>query len=112
VDLVYDEILGRNFLQRVKANISYASNKVTFEAGHKVTKEMFGTTSMEGHTKRSEIIVELPVEKGEDGAKGIIDKLEVAEGMYVASSLRRIEGNKAIVSILNTREEEVMMGIP
>jgi hypothetical protein len=29
--------------------------------------------------KRSEVIVELPVEKGEDGTEGLIDTLEIAE---------------------------------
>jgi hypothetical protein len=121
VDLVYDRILGMDFLQRTKANISYVSNRVTFEAdGHKVMKEMFSTTGkhMEGHAKSmslpkgSEITVELPAEKGEEGAKGIIDKLQTAEGIHVASSLTRIEGSKAIVSILNTRNKEVVMDIP
>jgi hypothetical protein len=56
---------------------------------------MFGVTDkgIEGHVKsmslpkRSEIIVELPIKEGEDGAEGIIDKLEIAEEIFVASSL-------------------------
>jgi hypothetical protein len=32
--------------------------------------------------------------------------------MYLASSLRRIEGNQAIISILNTREMDVVVQIP
>jgi hypothetical protein len=81
---------------------------------------MFGVTDkgIEGHVKsmrlpkRSEIIVELPVKEGEDGAEGIIDKLEIAEGIFVASSLTKIQGNKAITSILNTRDDEVVMDVP
>jgi hypothetical protein len=81
---------------------------------------MFGVISkgIEGHgrslrlPKRSEIIVELPVEEGEDGAEGIIDKLEKAQGIFVASSLKKVQGNKAITSILNTRDEEVIIVVP
>jgi hypothetical protein len=81
---------------------------------------MFGVTDkgIEEHgrslrlPKRSEIIVELPVEEGEDGAEGIIDKLEIAEGISVASSLTEVQGNKAMTSILNTRDEEVIMDVP
>jgi hypothetical protein len=60
--------------------------RVTFQAdGHRVTKEMFGVTdkSIEGHAKsvrlpkRSEVTVELPVDKGEDGAEGLIDILKL-----------------------------------
>jgi hypothetical protein len=72
---------------------------------------MFGVIGrvIEGHAKsmklpgRSQIIVQVPVE-GEDGAEGIIDKMEIAEGIYVANSLTRIETNKLITSILNTRD--------
>jgi hypothetical protein len=102
VDPVYDGILGRDFLQSTKANICYKKKRLTFEAdGHRVTKEI-GVTGkrIEGHAKsvrlpkRSEIIVELPVEKREDGAEGLIDKLEIAEGIYVASSLIRSKETK------------------
>jgi hypothetical protein len=55
---------------------------------------------------RSEVIVEVLVE-GEYGAEGIINKMEIAEGIYVANSLTRTKRNKAIASILNTRDEEV-----
>jgi hypothetical protein len=82
-------------LQSTKANIFYEKKRVTFEAdSHRVTKEMFGVTGkcIEGYaksvsfSKRSETIVELPVKKGEQGAEGLTDKLEIAEGIYVASS--------------------------
>ncbi|PNF30120.1 hypothetical protein B7P43_G03140, partial [Cryptotermes secundus] len=63
-------------------------------------------------TKRSEIIAEVPADEGKDGTERIISKLEIAEGIYIANSLTKIEGNKAITSILNTRDEEVVMEIP
>jgi hypothetical protein len=121
VDLVYDGILGKDFLQSTHANICYKKKRVTFEVdGHRVAKEMFSVTdkSVKEHPKsvrlprRSEVIVKLPVEKGKDGVEGLIDKVEIKEGIYVASSLIKIEGNMAITSILNTRDEEVVMEIP
>jgi hypothetical protein len=73
---------------------------------------------MEGHAKsvrlpkRSKVIVEMPVDKGEDGDEGPINKLEIAEGIYLASSLTKIVGNRAITSILNTRHEDAVTDIP
>jgi hypothetical protein len=61
---------------------------------------------------RSEVIVKLKIENGEKKAEGLISKLEIAEGIYVASSLTMIEGTKAITSILNTRETEVVVEVP
>jgi hypothetical protein len=58
---------------------------------------MFGVTEEHVRSvrlpKRQDVIVELPVGKREDGAEVLIDKLEIAEGIYIANSLTKIEGN-------------------
>jgi hypothetical protein len=53
----------------------------------------------------SEMIAEIPVENGVDGAEGITEKTELTEGVYLASSLIRVVNNQAITSILNTNEK-------
>jgi hypothetical protein len=75
VDLVCDGILGRDFLQSTKANICYETKRITLEAvGYQVTREMIGVVAHQALAqlpKRAEVIVQLPVEKGE-GAQGVI----------------------------------------
>jgi hypothetical protein len=56
--------------------------------------------------------VKVVVENGEEGAEGVIDKLEIAEGIYLASSLTKIKGNEIVTSILNTRETEAVVEVP
>jgi hypothetical protein len=47
-----------------------------------------------------------------EGAEKINSKLEITEGIYIVNSLTKITGNKANSSIVNTRDEEVMIEIP
>jgi hypothetical protein len=62
--------------------------------------------------KRSEVIVRIPVEYGVEGADGLIEKTEITRGVYLASSLIRIDGEQTITSILNTNETDVVVEIP
>jgi hypothetical protein len=62
--------------------------------------------------RRSEVIVRIPVENGVEGAEGIIEKTEITEGIYLASSLIKIESDQATTSILNTNEKDVVVEIP
>jgi hypothetical protein len=56
--------------------------------------------------------VRIPVENGIEGAEGLIEKTEITEGVYLASSLIKMEGNRAITSVLNVNETEVVVEIP
>jgi hypothetical protein len=120
VDHAYDRILGKDFLQRTKANICFASKIITLEAiGRKVTKRMFGITDRltEWHKKALRLpwkseLVESSVKKREKRAEGLIGKLESTEGIYVACSVTRIKGNKSVTSNLKNRNEGVVMAIP
>jgi hypothetical protein len=62
--------------------------------------------------RRSETIVKIPMENGIEGEEGIIEKTEITEGVYLASSLIKVIDNQAITSILNTRETDVVIRIP
>jgi hypothetical protein len=62
--------------------------------------------------RRSEVIVRLQVEEGIEGTEGLIKKTEITDGVYLASSLTRIEDHQAITSILNTRETDIVIDIP
>jgi hypothetical protein len=62
--------------------------------------------------ERSETIVRIPVENGIKGAEGIVEKMEIAKGIYLASSLIMVTNGQAITSILNTNEKDVVIKIP
>jgi hypothetical protein len=54
----------------------------------------------------------LQVEEGIDGTEGLIEKTEITDRVYLASSLTRIEDHQAITSILNNREADIVIDIP
>jgi hypothetical protein len=121
VDLIYDGIIGRDLLQKTRAKICYKSKTVTLIAkSQELTKKMLYVDrerKIENAKslrlpKRSEVIVKVVVEDGEEGAEGVIDKLEIAEGIYLASSLTKIKGKEVVTSILNTRETEAVVEVP
>jgi hypothetical protein len=56
--------------------------------------------------------LKLPVVNAIDGQEAIIGKSEIADGVYLASSLTTLRGNYVVASILNTKEAEVMLEMP
>jgi hypothetical protein len=117
VELVYDGTVGRDFLQHTRARVCYDSNTVTFKSGcAEWAKKIMGNDIVHGTMEmrkltlpgRSEVTVKLPVENSTDGQEGIINKSEIADGIYLASSLTRISGNH-VTSVLNTKEAEVVL---
>jgi hypothetical protein len=58
--------------------------------------------------ERSEMTVKLPIENGIGGQEGIIEKSEIADGVYLA----RVSGNHVVTSVLNTKEAEVVFDMP
>jgi hypothetical protein len=121
VDLAYDGIIGRDFLRNMQAKICYDSNTIVIKTPNgewtkrigdmKNVKENRRSSTLKV-PKRSEIIVRIPVENGVEGADGLTDKTEITRGVYLASSLIRIEGDQTITSILNTNETDVGVEIP
>jgi hypothetical protein len=75
VELVYDGIVGRDFLQHTRAKVCYESNTVTFKAEcAEWTKKILGNEIVQGTIEmrklilpgRSEVIVKLLAENGTD----------------------------------------------
>jgi hypothetical protein len=93
VDIPYNAIVGRNFLQRTRAKICYETGIVILY-GEKY--EMIGKAGQLGEkgTKaaqitlppRSESIVRLPVAPGSPQV-GITDKRKLQEGVILAATL-------------------------
>jgi hypothetical protein len=52
------------------------------------------------------------VENDIDSQEGIIDKSEIVNGVYLASSLTKVNGNYVVTSMLNTKEAEVLLEMP
>jgi hypothetical protein len=85
VDLVYDGIIGRDFLRSTQARICYDNNTVAFTTPKGKWTKKIGSlkTSKENHRKvtlkvpkRAEVIVRIPVENGVESAEGLIEKTD------------------------------------
>jgi hypothetical protein len=124
VDLEGDGILGKDFLQKMKAQICYGNNSVKFNGKHMCFEKVLvrknqvrrqdRDSSIKTITlpKRSETIVKLPVEVDDNQKEGILDKCEIKEGIYVANSLITVRDGYVITSILNTNEHAVEIPEP
>ena len=121
VDIPCDGILGRDFLQRVKAKICYETR--TVELNGEVCKMRGKTEQLEERETRvkkieliklpprTESIVRLPVTPGSP-LVGVINKWEIQEGVIVAASLTKVNEGYVMTSILNTNDKEVEMKEP
>jgi hypothetical protein len=140
VDLVYDGILGSDFLRHTQATICYEEGVVTFKQGNKKWNKRLSRNNLaseEGEEfkdrlirgvnqtvqgtvrcrklilpKRSEVIVRLPVQNGRDGQEGLIEKSMLSEGIYLANSVSKVTGDQVITSILNIKDEDVTIDRP
>jgi hypothetical protein len=83
VELVYDGIVGGEFLQHTRAKVCYDSNTVTFKIdSEEWTKKILGSKIVQGTIEMrkltlpdsSEVAVNLPVENGKDGQE-VINKM-------------------------------------
>jgi hypothetical protein len=113
VDLEGDGILGKDFLQKMKAQICYGNNSVRFNGRqssfekvlvkkNQVRRDRDSSIKMITLQKRSETIVKLPVEVEDNQREGILEKCKLGEGIYVAKSLTTVRDGYVITSILNT----------
>lgn len=121
VDLAYDGIIGRDFLRQAEARICFQRNIVIFKTPDGEWTKAIGGVRMSKENprvctvkvpERSELIVKIPVKDGIEGAEGIVEKMEITRGVYLASSLITVTHNQAITSILNTTEKEMVIDIP
>jgi hypothetical protein len=61
---------------------------------------------------RTELIVQLPVSVGSHIGECLVEKTDLASGVYLAASLVKVNNGHIITSILNTREQEVELPNP
>jgi hypothetical protein len=112
-DRRYDGILGRDFWEDKRANISYCDRKIVM--GDVIIS--FDPKTNEAESKpykltlkaRTESIVELPTtSKGH----GLISKREIVPGVYIAESLTTGTNGYCVTSIVNTVEEHITIDSP
>ena len=99
VDVRCDGILGRDFLQAMSASICYKETASVFwYEGTCVRKKLTFLPETERETlrdgrlklklpARTEMVVQVPMEVGPRTQKGIVEKAELAPGVYIAESL-------------------------
>jgi hypothetical protein len=121
VDLAYNGIIGRDFLRDAKARICFKSIIVVFDTPEGEWTKAIGDVKLgKGNPRvctvrvpeRSETIVRIPVANGIERAEGIVEKMEIIKGIYLASSLITVTNGQAITNILNTNEKDVVIEIP
>jgi hypothetical protein len=59
---------------------------------------------------RTKLIVQLPDRAGSRIGEGLVEREEIASGVYLVDSLVKIKNDRITTSILDTREQEV--GVP
>jgi hypothetical protein len=99
VDVRCDGILGRDFLQAMSASICYKERALVFwYQGICVRKKLMFLPEIERETLRdgrlklnlpakTEMVVQVPVEVGPRTQEGVVEKAELAPGVYIAESL-------------------------
>jgi hypothetical protein len=61
---------------------------------------------------RTELIVQLAVSVGSHIGEGLVERAEIASGVYLADSLVKVNNGRIITSILSTREQGVELPNP
>ena len=125
VDLKGDGILGRDFLESMHAQICYKEQSLTFRhAGCLMNKKLISLPELDrgahqgvGVGKltlpaRTELTVQLPVSVESRIGEGLVERAEIASGVYLADSLVKVNNGHIITSILNTKEQDVELPNP
>jgi len=124
VDVRCDGILGRDFLQAMSASICYKETASVFwYEGTCVRKKLTFLPETERETlrdgrlklklpARTEMVVQVPMEVGPRTQEGVVEKAELAPGVYIAESLVSVKNGCVITSIINTTTEEVELNEP
>lgn len=124
VDVKGDGILGRDFLRAMQARICYESKALTFQhEGTVINKKLRPLPESKREVPdencvrkihlpaRTETIVQLPVRAGSKIKDGLVEKVELVTGVYLAESLVKVTRGQIITSILNTREQDIEIPI-
>lgn len=113
LNMQHDGILGKDFWQSKRAKINYLKGeivmpnlKIKFDAHDACMSNAVYEVKLPA---RSEVIVRLPTNsKGE----GLLNKITLQTGVFVAEALTTGEKGECIASIANTSEEEVTVNPP
>jgi hypothetical protein len=119
VDLKGDGILGRDFLKAMQARTCYENKVLTFQHERNVINKKLESLPESGKgvpeekrvkkislTARTEMVVQLPIRAGSKMKEGLVEKAELAAGVYLAESLVKVNNGQVITSILNTGEPD------
>jgi hypothetical protein len=124
VDVRCDGILGRNFLQAMSVSICYKERALIFwYKGICVRKKLTFLPEIERETPRdgrlklnlparTEMVVQVTVEVGPRTQEGVVEKAELAPGVYIAESLVSVKNGCVITSIIITTTEEAELNEP
>jgi hypothetical protein len=115
---------GRDFLQAMSASICYKERALVFwHKGICLRKKLTFLPKIERETlrdgrlklnlpARTEMVVQVPVKIGPRTQEGVVEKAELAPGVYIAKSLVSVKNGCVITSIINTTTEEVELNKP
>jgi hypothetical protein len=109
-----DGILGRNFFQRMLAQICYESRTLTLQNGETSIKKRLCHIQPAQETaarritlpQTAETTVRLPVMAGTEVTEGLVER-KLAPGVYMAGCIARVVDGYELTSVVNTTEEEV-----
>lgn len=116
IDLPCDGILGRDFLAHASAKICYETGTLTLGTGStKIHKVLLPINAKEKSRQvrrlvlpgRAKSVVRLPVELITRIGKGLEEKQELREGVYLAGALTKVQAGYAITGIVNATDEVV-----
>ena len=103
------------FFQRMRAQICYESRTLALQNGDTSIKKRLCHIQAAQETaartitlpQRAETIVRLPVMAGTEVTEGLVERKELAPGVYMAGCIARVVDGHILTSVVNTREEEV-----
>ena len=120
----FDGILGSDFLQAMRSSICYKERALVFwYKGICVRKKLTFLPEIERDIlrdwrlklnlpARTEMVVHVPVQVGPRTQEDVVEKAELATGVYIAESLVNVINGCVITSIINTTTEEVELNEP
>jgi hypothetical protein len=125
VDLKGDGILGSNFLKLMQARICYKERSLTFwHSGFVIHNELISLPQPESRAHqrvgvgkltlpaRTELVVQLPVSVGLRIGEGLVERAEIASGVYLAKSLVKVNNGHITANILITTEQDIEVPTP
>ena len=108
INVPFDGLLGKDFLQRESTTIDYQSNTLTLKSVPvpiklNTEKSEHPSVNFVSLKARTETLIEIEVENPEI-QEGIIPEIKLLKGVYLSRAITKVnKDNKAYATILNTR---------